>query len=269
MRAAEDVLLSTPELRFGRFHCDPGDARWERDNHIGDWPMLAFPGTPVEIQQQDRPAVVATPLCVMLYDPQQAYRRRLVDRRGDHCVFLGVSPTLLEPLLGRPRFGRSSAPLAPRDRLGHLLLVELLRHASAAADETPEIVTEGLYALLEQRVWSSARVEGRHVDGFVQLGWADADVSPFENHLGLGAQWTNAFTSRQDRLGLGLTRAGLSGAPGAGFTENAETAVELFYGFELAPWVRAKPDLQYVRNPGGDAALDDAWIATLRVTFSL
>ncbi|MCA8978557.1 MAG: carbohydrate porin [Planctomycetes bacterium] len=129
--------------------------------------------------------------------------------------------------------------------------------------------TAGLYALLEQRVWSSARVEGRHVDGFVQLGWADADVSPFENHLGLGAQWTNAFTSRQDRLGLGLTRAGLSGAPGAGFTENAETAVELFYGFELAPWVRAKPDLQYVRNPGGDAALDDAWIATLRVTFSL
>lgn len=129
--------------------------------------------------------------------------------------------------------------------------------------------TSGMYALFEQRLWNSPRVEDGRIDGFVQLGWADGDVSPIETHLGMGAQWTNAFTSKRDRLGLGFTRAGLSGAPGAGFTEDSETAFELFYGFELAPWVRAKPDLQYVVNPGGDARLADAWIATFRVTFSL
>jgi porin len=129
--------------------------------------------------------------------------------------------------------------------------------------------TGGVYALFEQRLWNSQRVEESHVDGFVQLGWADPDVSPFDTHLGFGMQWTDAFDLRDDKLGIGVTRASLTDAAGAGFTASHETAFELFYGFELAHWVRAKPDLQYVVNPGGDAALADAWIATFRVTFSL
>jgi porin len=129
--------------------------------------------------------------------------------------------------------------------------------------------TNGTYALIEQRLWNSSARETSVIDGFVQLGYADPDVSPIDTHFGMGVQWTDAFTSNQDRLGLGFTRAGLSSAAGAGFTADHETAVELFYGFELAPWVRAKPDLQYVIHPGGDAALTDAWIATFRVTFSL
>lgn len=136
-------------------------------------------------------------------------------------------------------------------------------------DGGTESGTNGMYALLDQRLWNSSDDELQHIDCFAQLGWADGEVSPFETHVGAGVQWTSAFTDHQDHLGLGFTRVEFSSAPGAGFTEDSETAIELFYGFEVAPWVRAKPDLQYVMNPGGDAALADAWIATLRVTFSL
>ena len=58
--------------------------------------------------------------------------------------------------------------------------------------------------------------------------------------------------------------ASLSDEPGAGFTDDAELAVELFYKVQLGPWVALKPDLQYIANPGG-AGLDDAWVATLRL----
>jgi porin len=74
---------------------------------------------------------------------------------------------------------------------------------------------------------------------------------------------------RDDQLGFGASSARLSQESGAGFTERAETAIELYWSFRVLPGLRIKPDVQYVVDPGGDASLDDAWIATLRATFAL
>lgn len=129
--------------------------------------------------------------------------------------------------------------------------------------------TSGTYAILEQRLWNQPSFGGATLDGFLQLGWADPEVSPFETHIGFGVVANNWVSGRPDHFGFGVSHVELSSDPGAGFSEPDETAFELFYGFEPLPWLRVKPDLQYVRNPGGDAALKDAWIATLRVTLSL
>ncbi len=129
--------------------------------------------------------------------------------------------------------------------------------------------TSGSYALFEQRIWNQAVEGASKLDGFVQLGWADPDVSPFESHLGLGLALTNPFGRVGDHCGLGLTRAGMSSAPGSEYDESSETAIEMYYGFEPLPWLRLKPDLQYVVNPGGLSAQEDAWIFTLRATFAL
>ena len=100
---------------------------------------------------------------------------------------------------------------------------------------------------------------------FAQFGLADEDLSAIEHHLGLGIQWEGALPGRdEDVLGLMASYAGLSGEPGAGFTEDAELAIELFYSIEICPNLSLKPDLQYIANPGG-AGLDDAWVLTLRV----
>ena len=130
--------------------------------------------------------------------------------------------------------------------------------------------TGGIYATLDQRLWNSGHDDGENVGGFLQLGLADEAVSPFTGHVGGGLVWSEAFSSlRNDFLGLGVTHAQLSDSPSAGFTESYETAFELFLGFEALPWMRVKPDLQYVVHPGGDASLDNAWIATVRVTLAL
>lgn len=66
-----------------------------------------------------------------------------------------------------------------------------------------------------------------------------------------------------DIIGLMASWAGLSDELGAGLTDDAELAVELFYKLQLGEYVSIKPDIQYIANPGG-AGLDDAWVVTVR-----
>ncbi len=151
------LLHTGPQLLVGRFDCDAGDLRWSTDNHVGPWPLLAFPGTPVEIAQAERRAVVATPNHVMLYNPRQLYRRRMVDPRGDHCVFVALDPALLaevgaaaDPGLGeredRP-FERAWAPASPAAVLAVSLVVRHLA-GTAEVEREPVMVEESLMRTL-------------------------------------------------------------------------------------------------------------------------
>ena len=44
----------------------------------------------------------------------------------------------------------------------------------------------------------------------------------------------------------------------------AETTFELVYRAELTPWLSLLPNVQFVRAPGADPAVGDAWIGGLR-----
>ena len=126
--------------------------------------------------------------------------------------------------------------------------------------------TSGLYSVIEQRF----DVGGRALDTFMQLGTADQDVAAIKNHFGLGVTTADIFFPQyEDAAGFGISWAEVSSAAGAGFSASSETAIELFYGAQLLPGVRIKPDVQYILNPGGDSSVDDAWVLTLRMTVSL
>jgi len=141
------VLHEGEQLLVGRFDCNAGHRLWSIDNQIGPWPLLAFPGTPVEIVQVGHREVVATSNQVMLYNPRQLYRRRLIDPRGDHCVFLSVDPRLLaelgdatEPALadrGDRPFTAAWAPASPAAVLGVSLLA---RHLEAPAPSERDLL---------------------------------------------------------------------------------------------------------------------------------
>lgn len=45
----------------------------------------------------------------------------------------------------------------------------------------------------------------------------------------------------------------------------AETAIELSYLAQIAPWLAVQPDLQYVIHPNTDSRLRNAMVAQLRV----
>ena len=89
------------------------------------------------------------------------------------------------------------------------------------------------------------------------LGIADDDVSAIGSHAKIGITWTGAFEGRDDDvLGLLITHANLSDAPGAGFRGD-ETVIELLYKVQLTRAISLAPDLQYVVNPSGDPGIDE------------
>ena len=127
--------------------------------------------------------------------------------------------------------------------------------------------TTGLYLVFDQLIYKEnpGDADEQGLGFFAQYGYADAEVSAVEHHFGAGVQWVGLLPGRDaDVVGLMVSHAKLSDAAGAGFTDDAETAVELFYKAQLTPWLSIKPDLQYIANPGG-AGLDDAWVGTVRL----
>jgi porin len=130
--------------------------------------------------------------------------------------------------------------------------------------------TTGAYLVVDQLLYRENPGAGddQGLGLFLQAGWADPQLSLIEHHVGAGVQWVGLVPGRdRDTAGLMVSWAGLTDAPGAGLTQEAETAVELFYDIRLGRHLSLKPDLQYIANPGG-AGLDDAWVATLRVELS-
>jgi len=135
-------------------------------------------------------------------------------------------------------------------------------------DGSTDEETGGFYLVFDQTLWLENPDDADDEQGiglFLQYGYADADVSMIEHHGGGGLAWTGPIDGRDDEvLGIGVSTVWFSDEPGAGLTDDTETAIELFYKAQVLPWVSVKPDLQYITNPGG-IGLDDAIVGTLRV----
>lgn len=129
--------------------------------------------------------------------------------------------------------------------------------------------TSGFYLVADQKIWrtdlESAECD-RGIGAFLQYGYADRAVSELHHHIGGGLTWTGPIASReQDVIGLGATYVHFSSP--AGFDGSGELAVELFYQAQITPWLIVQPDIQYIRNPGGNGTRD-VLVGTLRFGVS-
>lgn len=128
----------------------------------------------------------------------------------------------------------------------------------------------GFYALAEQKLWHQRFYDKENENGvyaFLQYGRADDDVSEVSDHFGGGVSWVGPYRKTYpDTVGIGATTVRTSDAAGLG--EDFESSIELFYNYQVTPYPSIKPDLQYIVHPGADAGLDDALVATLRVTVA-
>jgi porin len=128
--------------------------------------------------------------------------------------------------------------------------------------------TSGFYAIAEQRLWTPEpdADSPRGLAVFVQLGLADDKVSDAAAHYAAGLALTGVFDCRaDDATGIYVSTVELS--EDAGYLAN-ETAVEVFYKFQVTPFFWIKPDLHYIFNPGGDPAIEDALVGALRAEIS-
>ncbi|MCA8961102.1 MAG: carbohydrate porin, partial [Planctomycetes bacterium] len=129
--------------------------------------------------------------------------------------------------------------------------------------------SNGGYVVAEQTILPESS-EGEGLVAFLLAGLGDEEVNAIERHAGIGVVYRGALPGRNDDvIGLGCTRVEFSDRTGAGFTENSEVLWELFYQAQVTPWLVVQPDLQWIRDPGGDATIGDAWVGSLRVEITL
>jgi porin len=133
----------------------------------------------------------------------------------------------------------------------------------------------GAYGVVEGPVWHEAGDEEQGLAMFLRVGVADAHTNPYSSYVGAGAVYTGALPSRpQDQFGIALAHI----ATGAPLRESAalagaqlssgETNVELAYRVVLGDGFFVQPNVQYVRTPGADSSIADAWVVGLRFKAS-
>jgi AraC family transcriptional regulator len=161
---AHRLLYVGAQIAVGEFHCPPEDPRWSQENCIEEGYFVAFPGTSVVIGHTGREPAVMSRNEVVLYNQGESYRRGLLDRSGDHCVFLMVARGLLAEMataLGatqtsdRVAFSAHVGSVAASTFLQQRLLVRALRSRPVCGDLQLE---EALYRL----VFDAARIGFRN-----------------------------------------------------------------------------------------------------------
>ena len=132
-------------------------------------------------------------------------------------------------------------------------------------DGSRQTGVNGVYATIEQRVvdWQQGGM-----DAFVQFGWTEDDISQVGTHWAIGFDAHGVFPHRpNDSLGLYASLAVLSDKTGAGLGDD-ELAIEAYYRLDRVGSLFLQPSVQFIANPGGNDALDDAWVLGLRAGLS-
>ncbi|HVE97740.1 MAG TPA: helix-turn-helix transcriptional regulator [Mycobacteriales bacterium] len=161
------VLHAGADVVLGRFRCLPDDPLWQTENVVAQGDLVVFPGTCVQLER-GRERIVADRNQVVLYADGQTFRRRLVHPAGDHCVFLRLSPALVDEvsaaLPGPAGWGALPIGDATYARL-RLLLAEL----TAPDLPEPDRVEEELLAIVAAALDGPPRTPTS-----VSEAWADA-----------------------------------------------------------------------------------------------
>jgi len=127
----------------------------------------------------------------------------------------------------------------------------------------------GFYISADQMVYkeTNGAEDGQGLGVFTRYGMADKKVNDVTDFWSFGLQYQGLLDGRDgDVLGLGYAKGIFSSE--AGYSEDYESVVELYYNAQVSPWVTLSPSLQFVDNPGGDSTVDDSIVFGLRAQSS-
>ena len=125
--------------------------------------------------------------------------------------------------------------------------------------------TGGFYAILEQQLIATNTDDAsRGLFAYIRGGTADEDVSLTAWSVGGGLSLRGTFPGRDSDSVSGLfSVAGTSNVAGSP-ADRDEMVFEVNYRAQLTPWFSIRPTLQYLMNPGGRSAIDDAVVGGAR-----
>jgi porin len=129
-----------------------------------------------------------------------------------------------------------------------------------------------VYGVADQQLFKNGQYT---VDSYVRAGFASTRFSMVSNYFDAGFNFIGFVPNRiLDVAGIGVARSGISkqysdfqveqGNP----SSTAETAIEITYKIQLAPWGSIQPDIQYILNPSGVSGSRNAFVFGVRSTIN-
>ncbi|MGH8463647.1 MAG: carbohydrate porin, partial [Pseudomonas sp.] len=146
----------------------------------------------------------------------------------------------------------------------------------------------GFWLGAQQQVTSIASDHSRGLSVFANATLHDKKTNAIDNYVQAGVVYKGPFDARaKDDIGFALARVHVNPA----YRKNAqalnqancvsdyndslfrpiqdtEYSAELYYGIHLADWLTVRPNLQYIRHPGGVSQVDDALIGGIKIQSS-
>jgi hypothetical protein len=105
-----------------------------------------------------------------------------------------------------------------------------------------------------------------HVTLFSRLGFSTRGEVNFDRAYTLGAQLDGGLWGREnDRIGLA---AGWLKASNESGMSGTEKPLELYYAWQLNDHIQLSPNVQWIRDPGGDSSADNVTVWGLRAKAS-
>jgi len=93
-------------------------------------------------------------------------------------------------------------------------------------------------------------------------------VNPVEQYYSIGVGGKGLIPTRaKDQYGVGYYVIGLSDTLRPILSQ--ESGIEMYYNFEVTPWLHISPDLQIIMMPGGNSHYDTAVVWGLRMQMNL
>jgi porin len=175
----------------------------------------------------------------------------------------GRAGTLAPVELGwTPKFGRGELPGAYR------VGVWYDDSSQPDVDQTPLVSSPGLkplilhhengyYAMMQQKITAVEGNSRRGLTLFANFVRASEDTAHIDQLVSLGLFYRGLFNTRPgDELGFGVGRTRVNSRLGLHLPEpvslaHSEFPMELYYGVKAATWLTLRPNVQYIRNPGG------------------
>lgn len=143
----------------------------------------------------------------------------------------------------------------------------------------------GWWVVAQQQVTSQASDASRGLSLFANATVHDKDTNYIDNYQQVGLVYKGPLDARpKDDIGFGVARIHVNDDarkqrrlvndlnniddydnPAYLPIQDTEYNAELYYGFHVTNWLTVRPNLQYIKHPGGVNEVDDALVAGLKI----
>lgn len=129
----------------------------------------------------------------------------------------------------------------------------------------------GFYLTFDQMIVkeNADAEDSQGLGSFFRYGNANGKLNDVTNFWSTGFQYQGLLEDRDDDvLGVGFAHGAFSDGAAAAYTDDYESAIEIYYSVQLTKWLVISPDFQYVTNPGGDKDVPNATVIGVRVQMT-